>query len=335
VLPALVLTAGLGTRFDPLTRLIAKPAAPIGGKPLVIHILEWLHREGVRDVVLNLHHRAETIASVVGDGAHLGLRVRYSWEQPLLGSAGGPRRALPLLADAGGRDEFLVVNGDTLSDFALAPLVDAHERRAADVTMAVVANPRPHDYNGLVLAPDQRVTGFVPKGQAHGSWHFIGVQVCRAPVFAGLPDGVPAETVAGIYRDRIAQGDGRIFAWRAPTSFLDVGTPADYLDAALSWTTEPEGAIDASATIGPGAHVTRSVVWDGARIGAGATIDRCIVAGGAAVPEGLDVRDAVIVPADAARPGDAARVERGVAIFPLAPDGASAGPPDHRKEHAS
>jgi NDP-sugar pyrophosphorylase family protein len=335
VLPALVLTAGLGTRFDPLTRLIAKPAAPIGGKPLIVHILEWLHREGVRDAVLNLHHHPETIAAAVGDGAHLGLRVRYSWEQTVLGSAGGPRHALPLLADAGGGDEFLVVNGDTLSDFALAPLVDAHERRAADVTMAVVPNPRPDAYNGIVLAPDQRVTGFVPKGQAHGSWHFIGVQVCRGSMFAALPDGVPAETVAGIYRDRLAQGDGRIFAWRAPTSFLDVGTPRDYLDAALSWTTAADGAIDAGAAIDPRAHVTRSVVWDGARIGAGASLDRCILAGGVSVPEGFVAHDAVLVPAETARPGDAARVDRGVAIFPLAPRGEPNDPLDHRKEHAS
>ena len=53
------------------------------------------------DVVLNLHHLPETIAAVVGDGADLGVRVRYSWEQPVLGSAGGPRHALPLLTDGG------------------------------------------------------------------------------------------------------------------------------------------------------------------------------------------------------------------------------------------
>src|SRR6185503_5909500 len=82
VLPALVLTAGLGTRLDPLTRLVAKPAVPLGGRTLVARVLDWLRREQVRDVVLNLHARPETIAADVGDGARWDLRLRYSWEQP-------------------------------------------------------------------------------------------------------------------------------------------------------------------------------------------------------------------------------------------------------------
>ena len=90
MIPALVLTAGFGTRLDPLTRLRAKPAVPLAGTTLIDRILAWLHHEGVRDVVLNLHSQPESLAGILGDGAHLGLRVRYSWEQPLLGSAGGP-----------------------------------------------------------------------------------------------------------------------------------------------------------------------------------------------------------------------------------------------------
>src|SRR6188474_919178 len=104
-LPALVLAAGQGTRLDPLTRLTAKAAVPLGGRTLIEHVLDWVKEQGVVEVVMNLHHLPATITSVVGDGAHLGLSIRYSWEQPLLGSAGGPRRALPLLAS----DEFLMV----------------------------------------------------------------------------------------------------------------------------------------------------------------------------------------------------------------------------------
>ena len=87
---ALLLTAGLGTRLRPLTYARAKPAVPVNGEPLVRRILKWLTGHGIRDVVLNLHHRPETIAAVTGDGADLGIRIRYSWEQPVLGSAGGP-----------------------------------------------------------------------------------------------------------------------------------------------------------------------------------------------------------------------------------------------------
>ena len=96
-LPAIVLTAGLGTRLDPLTRLVAKPAVPLGRLSLSERVLPWVRLQGVTDVVLNLHHLPASLTTIVGDGAHLGLGVRYSWERPVLGSAGGPRRALPLI----------------------------------------------------------------------------------------------------------------------------------------------------------------------------------------------------------------------------------------------
>jgi NDP-sugar pyrophosphorylase family protein len=312
MLPTLVLCAGLGTRLDPLTRLLAKPAVPLAGKTLVERVLEGLERQGVRDVVVNLSHRPETIARILGDGAQIGLRVRYSWEQPVLGSAGGPRRALPLL-DA---DTFLIVNGDTLSDVAIAPMLEAHRANGADVTMAVVPNPRPDHYNGIVLDDRDRVTGFAPRGQAGGSWHFIGVQIVRAAVFADIPDGTVAETVAGIYRERLAQAPGTIRGWRVTTPFIDVGTPRDYLDAALSLVGR-DGAqrtIDATARIDASARLTRSIVWAGAAVAAAADLDECIVTS-VSVPPGLRARSAAILPASALRAGDAAEIRNGVAVF--------------------
>src|SRR5258708_38934944 len=94
---ALVLAAGLGTRLRPLTLARAKAAAPVDGEPLVRRTIRWLVGHGVRDLIVNLHHKPESIAAAVGDGSDLGARVRYSWESPVLGSAGGPGHALPLL----------------------------------------------------------------------------------------------------------------------------------------------------------------------------------------------------------------------------------------------
>src|SRR6476660_5518416 len=107
-LRALVLTAGLGTRLEPLTYVRAKAAGPVNGETLARRVVRWLAAQGVGDLVLNLPHLPDTIAASVGDGSDLGARVRYSWEQPVLGSAGGPRRALPLLTD--GRSTFIIVN---------------------------------------------------------------------------------------------------------------------------------------------------------------------------------------------------------------------------------
>ena|SRR5688572_11823510 len=101
MIPALVLTAGLGTRLKPLSYVRAKGALPLSGEPLARRILRGLRGAGVTDAVLNLHHLPHTLTRAIGDGSDIGMRVRYSWETPVLGSAGGPRRALPLLGTNG------------------------------------------------------------------------------------------------------------------------------------------------------------------------------------------------------------------------------------------
>src|SRR5215470_5305728 len=144
---ALVLTAGLGTRLRPLTLARAKAAAPVDGESLARRTIRWLVSHGVRDLVLNLHHKPESIAADVGDGADLSARVRYSWESPVLGSAGGPRHALPLI----GEKTFFLVNGDTLTDVDLPTMLDQHRRTGALVTMALIPNPDPAKYGGVRL----------------------------------------------------------------------------------------------------------------------------------------------------------------------------------------
>jgi NDP-sugar pyrophosphorylase family protein len=313
VLPVLVLAAGFGTRLDPLTRLVAKPAVPAGGRTLLERVLEWLAHESVRDVVINLHYRPETITRVVGDGVHLGLSVRYSWERQLLGSAGGPRHALGLIDS----DTFVIVNGDTLCSLALSELIAAHRRTGAAVTAAVIPNPAAGRYNGIVADADGRVRGFVLRGQAHDSWHFVGIQVVDAKVFASLSDDAPAETVSGIYRDLLDDPRG-IWIWRADAPFVDIGTPRDYLDAVRRWSPH-EGLVleGEDVVIDPSARVTRSVAWSGARVAPGAELDECVLAGGVHVPAGFREHGAVLMPASVLRETDRVRTARGVAVFPL------------------
>jgi mannose-1-phosphate guanylyltransferase len=316
MLPALVLTAGYGTRLEPLTRLIAKPAVPLAGRTLIERVLASLQRQDISDVVLNLHHRPETIAAVVGDGAHLGLRVRYSWEQPLLGSAGGPRHALPLLDS----DTLLIVNGDTLCDVSLASILAAHRASNSVATMALVPNPAPDRYNTVVLDEHDRVVRFVPKGSGTSGWHFVGIQVVRRSVFEQLRDGESVETVAGIYADLVRKEPGCIGGWRLPAStvFLDVGTPRDYLETAIGLSTDATGnAIEAGSVIDPTARLFSTVVWSGVTIGPRVMLSRCVVAGDVALPADFTAEDAVIVPPDAVEPGDGVEIESGVAVFGL------------------
>jgi NDP-sugar pyrophosphorylase family protein len=315
---ALILTAGLGTRLRPLSDVRAKAAVPVNGEPMVRRVIAWLVREGIGDLVLNLHHRPASIAAVVGDGATLGARVRYSWETRVLGSAGGPRHALPLLLDAGSRaagSTFLLVNGDTLTDFPLSPLLDAHRRTGALVTMALIPNPRPDMYGGVIVEHG-RVTGFTRRGAVRESFHFIGVQVAEGGAFARLEDGVPAESVGALYPQLLAAAPGAIAAHVIDAPFSDVGTPADYLQTSLALA-EIEGDRMVSRTgtaIAATAAISRTAVWDHVTIGAHARLDECIVCDGAVVPPGARYERCALVRHDGRAPLGDERIEEGLLI---------------------
>ena len=303
---ALVLTAGLGTRLRPLTLARAKAAVPVDGEPLASRVIRWLAASGVRDLVLNLHHKPESIAAVIGDGSDLGVRVRYSWESPVLGSAGGPRHALPLLVD--GFDPpptLLLVNGDTLTDVSLADLAGDHRRTGALVTMALIPNPRPDKYGGVVLDKDGIVTGFTRRGSGIESFHFIGVQAVEARVFAPLQDGVFSESVLGIYPEMMAREPGCVRGFVSRASFHDIGTPADLLVTSLELAAaagRPGSPRQGDRTsIHPSARVVRSVLWDDVTVEVDATVTECILADGVTVEPGETFERKVIVTSDDGR----------------------------------
>ncbi len=248
----------------------------------------------MRTAVLNLHHLPETITRQVGDGADFGLQVRYSWEGEVLGSAGGPRKALDLLPP----HSFVIVNGDTLSGVDFAALAAAHRQGGALVTLAVVKNRWAGRYGGVVTDAAGRVAGFVPRNSPAASYHFIGVQMTDPSVFSGLPINVPAESVGDLYPRLIAADRGNVRAWLCDVPFWDVGTPEDYLDTALAIGRSvglPGVQIGERAAIHPTAAITESVIWDDVRVGAGAVLRRCVVADGVMIPDGARFEDSAIV----------------------------------------
>jgi mannose-1-phosphate guanylyltransferase len=273
----------------------AKAAVPIAGQPLVSRILRYVSRYDVCDCVLNLHHLPDTITARVGDGSDLGVKVRYSWESPaVLGSAGGPRKALPLVGDT----DFFIVNGDTLCDVDLGALAAQHSESRALVTMAVIENRWPDRYGGVVTDSRGIVYGFVPRGSPAAKYHFVGVQMAHPSVFAQLPADEPAETVGGLYPKLIASKPGSIRAFLAAVDFWDVGTPADYLDAALSIGRRegaPSTQIGRGSRIDPAARIADSIVWEDVDVAAGATLERCVVADGVQIPAGRTFRNCAII----------------------------------------
>jgi mannose-1-phosphate guanylyltransferase len=291
---ALLLTAGLGTRLRPLTLVRAKPAVPLAGEPLIRRIVSRLSASGVTELVLNLHYRPETVAAMLGDGSDLGAHVRYSWEYPrLLGSAGGPRLATPLV----GAPTFFVVNGDTLTDLDLGALSEAHLSSGALVTMALIPNLLPDHYGGVRLNDDGVVTGFAPRGpSALGTFHFIGIQTVSADAFQSVERGAAASSIGGVYDQLIARRPGCIRGYLSDAAFWDIGTVTDYWRTSLTFAGSGanQSGRGTNLRISSGATLTRSIVWDDVVVEAGCDIDECIVTDGVRVAAGSSFRRMVL-----------------------------------------
>ncbi len=308
---AMVLAAGLGLRMRPLTLLRAKPVLPVLNRPLLHWTLARLRGAGVRDVVVNLHHLPETVVSALGDGRPLGLRIRYSREDVILGTGGGPREVRDFFGD----EPFLLVNGDVLFEMDLRALVRRHREAGACATLALRPNPDPTAYSPVVTDRRGRILAIAGRpAPAHGTVSlFAGVHVMEPALLERLPAG-PSDSVRDLYVPLLAEG-AELLGVRTRGAWFDLGRPSLYLAAQLRLLPRGRPAVDRTARVSSGARVRRSVVGAGVRVGSGARIERSVVWEGAAIGEGASVRDAIVAGGAAVLAGE--RAER-VIVLPAA-----------------
>ncbi|MEW6756702.1 MAG: sugar phosphate nucleotidyltransferase [Acidobacteriota bacterium] len=217
---AVVLAAGLGTRMRPLSLRWPKPALPFLNRPLLHWILDGLEEAGVREVLVNLHHRP-TMLTRVGASRTGPSSIRWSFEPTILGTAG----PLPVLAADLGRDPFLVLNGDTL----FLPPIEAlwSELQAhPEALCAMALRPREGSYTAVEMDEWGRIVDF-----GRGTYHFSGAYMARPDLFARLAPGRPAELVTHVLRPLLSSG--RIRGVSAAGPWSDLGSPSGYLEAAM------------------------------------------------------------------------------------------------------
>jgi NDP-sugar pyrophosphorylase family protein len=128
---AFILAAGLGTRLRSLGLDLPKVMVPVGGKPLLEHHLELFQRQGIREIIVNLHYLPGKITSYFGDGSRYGVKITYSEEPELLGTAGAVKKMERELLDR----TFLVFYGDNLVRVEFAPLLEFYRARQAVATV--------------------------------------------------------------------------------------------------------------------------------------------------------------------------------------------------------
>ena len=208
---AMILAAGRGERMRPLTDQIPKPLLEVAGKPLIVWHLEKLAKANFEEVIINHAHLGEMIEAYVGDGSRWNLKITYSREGSPLETAGGIKKALPLIGD----QPFLVVNADIYTDFNFATIKN---RNLNDCKghLVMVKNPKQHpdgDFflqnNQIELEGKERLT-------------FSGIAIYQPKIFEDIkiePVAKLAPILKKLIGAKCISGEAHQGLW------FDIGTP--------------------------------------------------------------------------------------------------------------
>jgi NDP-sugar pyrophosphorylase family protein len=315
----MILAGGLSTRLYPLTKQVPKPLVPVAGVPNAAHLLRYLRAYGFDEVAINVHYLADAIVAALGDGAQFGVRLHYSHEPELLGSAGGVKKVERFFGD----EPFLVIGCDEVTDLRLDRLVAFHHEREALATIGLVEREEVDQYGVVVLDPRGKIVGFQekpPKGTERSKLVNTGVYFFSPQIFNHIPRGEFYDFGKQVFPSLQSAGEP-FFGFDARGAYwADIGTPDEYRRASFDVVrgvvqipqTRPNG-IDASAVlagdvrlegavrIGASVQVAEgvsivgpTVIDDDVRIEAGARLERTICWRRATIGARAALRDTVV-----------------------------------------
>lgn len=298
---AVILAGGEGTRLRPLTSNMPKPMMPIVNRPMMEHIVRLLARNGFDEIVVTVAFLANQIRTYFGDGAELGVTMRYATEDTPLGTAGAVRNAAEELDET-----FLVIAGDVLTDIDLPALIEAHRASGALGTIALKRVTDPVEFGIVITGEDGRIERFLEKptwGQVFSDTINTGIYVLEPRIF----DYIASDEVVDFSGDVFpaALGKGEILLGHVVDGYWeDVGNHDAYLRAhqdILDGLVEVEidgFRIGEQVWLGAGAEVdpeavveSPAIIGPNCRIEAGARVGDHTVLGGDVVVK----RDAQVV----------------------------------------
>ena len=335
---ALILAGGEGTRLRPLTSTIPKPVVPLVGRPFIAYMIQWVRRHGVEDVILGCGFMADAVRDVLGDGAGLGVRLRYLEEPRPLGTGGALKFAENLLDD-----RFFMLNGDVLTDIDLTAQLRQHEQIGARATLALYPVEDPSAYGLVRLAADGSVNEFVEKpgvdDELDTNLINAGAYILERDVLDGMP---PAGPIVSIERELFPKLVGHgLYGYEASGYWLDIGTPDRYLRGtydilegkvstevgqelgshglALVDGANIDGRVVAPALVGAACSVAaralvgdRSVLGEGVTVGEGARVEASVLLERVTVGAATTIRSSII--GRDATIGDRCHIEGGVVL---------------------
>jgi mannose-1-phosphate guanylyltransferase len=315
----MVLAGGLSTRLYPLTKQVPKPLVPVVGVPNAALLLRYLAAYGFDEIAINVHYLADAIVAALGDGSQFGVKLHYSYEPELLGSAGGVKNVAEFFGD----ETFVVVGCDELTDLRLDNLLAFHHQRNAMATIGLVECAEVDQYGVVILDDAGKIVEFQekpPKGTERSRLANTGIYVFSPEILAKIPAGEFYDFGKQLFPALQAAGE-RFYGFDARGAYwADIGTPPEYRRASYDVVRgvvripqTVQNGIDPAAVIGrdvavegpvcigagvqieDGATIVGPAVLDaGAQVERGARLERCILWQGASVGAHAKLRDTIV-----------------------------------------
>ncbi|MBU0630825.1 MAG: NDP-sugar synthase [Candidatus Margulisbacteria bacterium] len=309
---ALIMAAGYGTRMEPLTLAVPKPMTPIVNLPTMQHNIELLKRWGFEDLTANIHYHPEQIENYFGDGYNFGVNLNYSYEEELLGTAGGVKRMGEEIARI--NEEFLVLSSDALTDVNLQRLVEFHKSKGALATIALARVDNVSEFGVVLHDEEGHITGFQEKPsqeEAKNDLVNTGIYVFEPEVLKMIPAGF-FDFGKQLFPELISK-KAPVYGYNMVEYWSDVGGLDKYIQsnydamkglvqiripgnkkASSTWVGEreridPSARFEGSVIIGDRCSIGKDVYIKDAVIG-----DKCVIRDGAVVTGSVLWSDVIV-----------------------------------------
>jgi len=348
---AVILAGGEATRLRPLTCNTAKIMVPILNRPLLEHLINYLKKHGIVDIIIALGKQVEQIQSYFGDGSKFGLRIAYSVEHFPMGTAGAVKNAQSPLDES-----FIVFNGDIFTDIDLTAMMDLHCEKKASVSIALTPVEDPTIYGVVETDAENRVKRFIEKpsrDEVTTNMINAGIYILEPEILNYIPPKIFFTFERNVFPAALERGQA-VYGYPSEAYWIDIGTPEKYLrlnhdllqrypHPALSIageglgeevkfegesTVHPLAQIEGPAIIGEGCFIGKnSIIRGPVALGAGCQIEESATVEGAVlwqnckVGKGAKLKNCVVASnccigeesevLDGCVLGDNVRIERG------------------------
>ncbi len=269
---AVVMAGGEGSRLRPLTSRRPKPLAPVANKPVMHHIVDLLRRHGFTEIVSTLHYLADEIESYFGDGSEFGVKMHYVVEDTPLGTAGAVKLAQSII----GRERFLIISGDALTDLDLTAILAQHEASGAGATITLQRVANPLEFGVVVTDEHGRITRFLEKpswGEIFSDTINTGIYVLEPEIFDYMDAGRVYDFSKDLFPRMLHEGK-LLKGYITPEYWTDIGNLQQYQQANYD-------ALDGRVRLEIAGRQTAPGIWqeENCRIAPDATLIAPVVLG--------------------------------------------------------